>query len=296
MSQVPSLPPISPPLYGVMLIFLSALTSLLIGITLTLTVASQNLSENWQKRLTQTALIALPPNEAKNDTPIADLKEHLSSLPKIHNLHILHSEDVQTLLSTWSAPWPQPLPLAMTFSYEGDNQQLENFIHKWSPDAVFIPSPPQKKLLPPLQTALKKATSLLSNTLLLIAILSFILSINYNILFTLLKEQNTLIMLHNIGATKAILYNRITRMVAFQTFTGAILGIIIALPLANILALFLRPFAHLSIETGSFWLGMFKTSLSFKSLLILWSIPFLLTIFAILLTKIIINIRHRSSL
>lgn len=295
------LPPLSPPLYGVFLSLVSALTTLLLALAFTFHIAGESLNENWQERLTQKALIALPPledstkREAQNthqDPRLLALNKRLSPLPQIHNLHILRPEDIQTLLSTWSAPWPAPLPLAMSFSYEGDNQALENFIHKIAQDALFIPSPPQKALLPPLQHALTKVTILISLTMSAIAACFFLIGLCHILLFTLVKEENSFKVLHHIGATKNLLYNRITLMAGFQTFIGGIFGILLSLPMINLLALFLRPFEHLSLWTESLWIGIFETALPLKPLLILWSFPFILTFLTIFLTQIILTIRH----
>lgn len=223
----------------------------LIGLALALPYGVETATQHWKGQLNDHIVIALPTTEnSDNASQIKALPQALASTFPGTGVTRLPDHDVAQILANWSAPWNGPLPTLITLYYRGDVSALTGFVHKYSPDAIIIPPPPQQAKLAPLMTSLHEAARHGAFAAGFAAALLIPALLYLGARTTALANANQQALLPQLGGRPSSLHHILARRMALIAFLGSLAGLVLLLPALALLVSTLRPLLRLPPFTG----------------------------------------------
>lgn len=218
----------------------------LIGMALALPYGTETAIQHWESQLNDHVVIALPASEDNSDTSqIKALPQALAATFPGTGVTRLPDRDVAQTLASWSAPWDGPLPTLITLYYRGDVPTLAALVHKYVPDAIIIPPPPQLAKLTPLMTSLHEAARHVAFAAGLAAALLIPALLYLGARTTALANASQQALLPHLGGRRSSLHHILARRMALLAFLGSLAGVILLLPSLAFMASTLRPLLRL---------------------------------------------------
>lgn len=229
------------------LILFAALSTFWIGLGIAIDNQTTHLLHNWERRLTQTALIVLPINEAKN---LQVLTQSLQVFHGVSDLHQLSPSDTNHLLAKWGTSWPNPTPSIIMFHYKDDNETLQKTIKNISPEATLIPSSNNKSYFSHFNHSIKTMAHVIMFVCIVFGIILFFPILYFSLNFTYQIQRSQLLQLHQLGTPAHRSYQSIVIHFTISCLLGGIVGIILLLPALHYLINIIAPLLHRSLPVS----------------------------------------------
>ncbi|UMM63532.1 cell division FtsX domain-containing protein [Aristophania vespae] len=270
MNYLSRFPPLVPRLCSNFLPFFAALSILLVGAGIDLTIGSNALIQSWESRLEDHALIALPPSQqAGSVTPqspeaqSSDLLQILHANKQITDIKFVSREEITQILSNWGSSWPGPLPIVVRVNYEGERQTLEQNIVSKEPKAIVVFPPAPSQFLHPLTVPLRLANKTITFFLILTGEFVFFLGVILSLHSGWIKHYNSLKILSHLGCSHQNLFRSLMRQFGWRCLLGGYVGVLVLIPFINGITSMLRPILQLPLENTTLYNLFFHNPFSF---------------------------------
>lgn len=209
--------------------------------------------QNWHSRLERHVLITLPQETSLDRTNTSSpalssqetLLQILHSDPRGHDIRIMTDTEIRQLLAHWGSSWTTTLPSVINLTYDGDKQTLENLVKQKLPQAVIVFPSDTTQWLSSIIHPIQLASSMVSLFLILTGETLFFLAVLLSLSCGWEKHLVTLKTLFYSGCPESLFRQSLRRQIGWRCLIGGYSGLVIMVPLLNIMTSILQPVFHL---------------------------------------------------